>query len=319
MRADRLLSIMLLLQTYGRITTAELADRLEVSERTIHRDMEALGSAGVPVMAMRGTGGGWQLMDEYKTNLTGLHEEEIASLFVGAPERVLHDLGLRRASEGALIKLLAALPSVGRRTAEFVRERIHIDASGWHDSGESVEPLPLLQEAVLRERQVKLSYDKGRAGVSERVVDPLGLVIKGTVWYLVAGVQGEPRTYRIARIVRCEMLDEASTRPPGFQLASYWEASTEQFVTTLPRFEAAFRIDEAYKHLTMYWKYSKVLEQGTAGEDGRVPCRMQFQSEEEACRFALSLGPHGELAEPAELRTKVAEMARGAAALYGEP
>lgn len=319
MRADRLLSILLLLQTYGRMTTAELADRLEVSERTIHRDMEALGIAGVPVTALRGTGGGWQLMDEYKTNLTGLHEEEIASLFVGAPERVLHDLGLRKASEGALIKLLAALPSVGRRTAEFVRERIHIDAAGWHASGESVELLPLLQEAVLLERKVKLFYDKGKGSITERIVDPLGLVIKGNVWYLVASVQEELRTYRVARVVRCEMLGEPSVRPSGFQLASYWETSTEQFVTNLPRFEAWIRIDAAYTHLAMYWKYSKVLEQESAGKDGRVACRIRFQSEEEACRFALSLGPNGELTEPAELRDKIEEMARGSAALYDNP
>src|SRR5690348_7589110 len=159
MRADRLLSILLLLQVHRRITAGELARRLEVSERTIHRDMQALGMAGIPVTAERGTGGGWRLLAEYRTNLTGLNEAEIQALFLTRPPRVLADLGLDKAAEAGLIKLLAAMPSVSRRGAEDVRQRIHVDVSGWSQSAESVPLLPVLQDAVWQERRLRMSYE----------------------------------------------------------------------------------------------------------------------------------------------------------------
>src|SRR5215210_4709996 len=137
MRADRLLSILSHLQVHHRITARELAGRLEVSERTIHRDMEALSAAGIPVVAERGLGGGWSLLGEYRTNLTGLNEAEIQSLFVTKPTRLLADLKLERAAEGASLKLLAALPSIYRRGAEYARQRIYIDVSGWNRSEET--------------------------------------------------------------------------------------------------------------------------------------------------------------------------------------
>src|SRR5712692_1757631 len=132
MRADRLLSIVLLLQIHRRMTAHALAQRLEVSDRTIYRDMDALSAAGIPVYAERGTGGGCALLEAYRTNLTGLNEAEIQALFLTGPSRLLADLGLRSASEAALIKLLAALPSMSRRQAEYARQRIHVDVASWH-------------------------------------------------------------------------------------------------------------------------------------------------------------------------------------------
>ena len=146
MRADRLLSIVLLLQTHGQLTSRTLAERLEVSERTIHRDMEALSVSGIPVVAERGSTGGWSLLGEYRTNLTGLNEAEIQSLFVTQPPKLLDDLKLKKASEGALLKLLAALPVMYRQGAERARRRIHIDTSGWSRPEEAVPLLPVLQE-----------------------------------------------------------------------------------------------------------------------------------------------------------------------------
>src|SRR5262245_108945 len=142
MRADRLLSILLLLQTGGRMTARGLAERLEVSERTIHRDMEALSMAGVPVIAERGANGGWSLLEAYRTNLTGLNQAEIQALFLTQPPHVLSDLGMRQAAEGALVKLLASLPTPQRQDAEFMRARIHVDGAGWKQSVESVPCLP---------------------------------------------------------------------------------------------------------------------------------------------------------------------------------
>ena len=142
MRADRLLSIVLLLQANRQLTSRELARRLEVAERTIHRDMEALSAAGIPVVAERGARGGWSLLGEYRTNLTGLNEAEVQSLFVIKPPRLLADLKLEKAAERALLKLLAALPSIHRRGAERARQRIYVDVTGWHRPEEAVPLLP---------------------------------------------------------------------------------------------------------------------------------------------------------------------------------
>src|SRR5258708_39010288 len=157
MRADRLVSILLLLQVNRRTTARELAKRLEVSERTIHRDMDALGSAGVPVTAERGSGGGWGLMEAYKTNLTGLNHAEIQALFLTKPPQLLSDLGLHQASEGALIKLLAALPAMSRRDAEYARQRIHIDTAGWGNTPVGAASRPGLQAGIWQ--------GAGRAGI----------------------------------------------------------------------------------------------------------------------------------------------------------
>src|SRR5258708_12361510 len=162
MRADRLVSILLLLQVNRRTTARELAKRLEVSERTIHRDMDALGSAGVPVVAERGSGGGWGLMEAYKTNLTGLNHAEIQALFLTKPPQLLSDLGLHQASEGALIKLLAALPSISRRDAEYARQRIHIDTAGWRNSPQGLSSLPPLHEPLSQARSIPSIFQPAR-------------------------------------------------------------------------------------------------------------------------------------------------------------
>src|SRR5689334_16595189 len=190
MRADRLLSIMLLLQVHRRITARELARRLEVSERTIHRDMDALGAAGIPIYAERGVGGGWALAEAYQTNLTGLNEAEIQALFLATPPQLLADLGLRQAADAALIKLLAALPAISRRDAEFARQRIHVDGAGWLRAREAVPFLAAIQEALWQDRKLRLTYQRADDTTVERLVDPLGLVAKSSVWYLVAGVDG---------------------------------------------------------------------------------------------------------------------------------
>ena len=182
MRADRLLSILLLLQVNRRMTAGALAERLEVSERTIYRDMDALSAAGVPVLAERGVGGGWTLIESYETKLTGLNQAEIQSLFL-TPARV-SDLGLHQAGESALIKLIAAMPAMSRRSAEYARQRIHIDSTGWSRSTENIANMPVVQDAIWQERRLAIHYDRGECQTVERIVDPLGLVAKGSAWYL---------------------------------------------------------------------------------------------------------------------------------------
>ncbi len=212
MRADRLLSILLLLRTERRVTTGELAQRLSVSPRTIHRDMDALSGAGVPVVAERGAGGGWYLLAEYRTNLTGLSAAELQALFVGTPARLFADLGLSGAAAGAWIKLHAALPGSQRPDAEDVRERIHIDVAGWRQTEGALPALPTLQAALLGDHRVRIRYRRADDSERERTIDPLGLVAKGSIWYLIAAVAGELRTYRVSRLAAVTLLDTPSAR-----------------------------------------------------------------------------------------------------------
>src|SRR5579884_1941802 len=223
MRADRLLSILLLLQVHGRLTAGELAQRLECSERTILRDMDALSAAGIPVVADRGAGGGWRLINGYQTKLTGLTASEVQALFVTLPARLLSDLGLKDDAQAALLKLQASLPPETRRHAAFARERIWIDTRGWRDPGDSIAALPALLDALWRGRRIRFEYAGQCSTASERVADPLGLVAKGSAWYLVAEVEGAIRTYRVSRIHNPVALSDASAGPADFDLQRYWE------------------------------------------------------------------------------------------------
>lgn len=317
MRADRLLSIMMILQVRGRVTARELARRLEVSERTIHRDMEALSVAGIPVFAERGSRGGWAMLEEYRTNLTGLSRSEIEALFLTNPSRLLADLGLDKASDGAFLKLLASLSSVRRADAERVRQRIYIDPTGWNRSGESTPLISAIQEAVWRERKLRMAYMRGSSESVERLVDPMGLVAKGGVWYLVAIAEGEARSYRVSRVLRAEVLDEPSARPEGFDLEAYWEQSTVRFRESLPRYVVRFRVSpDALPRLPYAGRFAKIESVGQRDEEGWTEAVVRFDVEEVACEYALSFGPHVEVLEPREMRDKVIEMAKSVVEFY---
>ena len=242
MRADRLLSILLLFRTERRVTTGELARRLAVSPRTIHRDMDALSGAGVPVVAGRGAGGGWYLLAEYRTNLTGLSAAELQALFLAPAARLFADLGLSGAAAGARIKLRAALMQAQHPDAADVRERIHIDVAGWRQTEGALPAMPTLQAALWGDRQLRIRYRRADGSESERMIDPLGLVAKGGLWYLIAAVAGEVRTYRVSRIAAVTLLDTPCDRPSGFDLAAHWAASSRDFLAALPQYRATVRV-----------------------------------------------------------------------------
>jgi len=322
MRADRLISILLLLQVHRRITARELARRLEVSERTIHRDMEALSSGGVPVFAERGASGGWALMEEYKTNLTGLNRAETQSLFLLKPAQLLADLGLEKASDAALIKLLAALPSIHRGDADYARQRIHIDLTGWNRSEERAPLLPMLQEAVWQERRLQLTYQRGGdCGVVERHVDPLGLVAKGSVWYLVGSVEGDIRSYRVSRITDAHVTGESFVRPKDFDLAAYWQASANIFKANLPKYPAVLRVHKSIlPRLTYAGRFARIEHAEAADDSGWARVSMRFHFEDDASEYVLSFGSQIEVLEPQALRDRVVEMARSVIDFYsGRP
>jgi predicted DNA-binding transcriptional regulator YafY len=204
-RADRLLSALLLLQGHRRMTGRELAHRLEVSIRTVHRDMEALGAAGVPVFALRGANGGWQLDENWRTQVPALDDAELRALLMAQP-RMTGDSRLAAAAERAIGKLLAALPAPMRERASAMRQRLHVDPTGWRGTAENLEVLPAVQDAVARDRKLSMRYRAPAGEPGERIVDPLGLVAKGRVWYLVASTTSGLRTFRVSRIETATML-----------------------------------------------------------------------------------------------------------------
>lgn len=297
------------------MTAKDLAARLEVSERTILRDMDALSASGIPVVAERGAQGGWKLLAEYQTRLTGLTPEEIQSLFIATPPELMADLGLKRASDDAWAKLKAALPSHSRSRAEFVHERILIDPRGWRDASESVSCLPLLLDALWRDSQIRFVYEPMLSEATERTVDPLGLVARGSTWYLIAQRGGELRTYRVSRIRNPQLLDERAERPADFDLAGYWERSTADFRAKLPQYHATFLAGAAAMRWIRYRGW-RLQSQEPEGDVFRI--RIRFDIEEEAIQFALSFGRDVAVIEPDELRSLVCDAARGILDRYAE-
>jgi predicted DNA-binding transcriptional regulator YafY len=312
MRADRLLSILLLLQANGRLSARALAERLEVSERTVHRDMEALSMSGVPVFAQTGRHGGWALVDEYRTDLTGLTESELRSLVIATAPSVLADLGLGAAADRAFIKLLAGLPEARRRAAESARGYLYIDPAGWRRPDEAAPFLGLLELALRTGRQIEMTYERAYdQSVVERVANPLGLVAKGSVWYLAATVEGKARTYRASRIRAVTILDTPVERPDGFDLATFWRASAAEFRAALPVHRIVLRVaPEAIGRVRLGWRFATVETESDPDGDGWITFTIRADSEDIALECALTLVGQAEVIEPTELRAKVLEKAR---------
>ena len=311
MRADRLVSILLLLQTHRRMTTGALAARLEVSPRTIHRDMDALSGAGVPVVGKPGQGGGWELLEPYRTDLTGLTALESQTMFLDAPPPPLAELGLDTAARSARIKLMAALSRDARATVAQARQRLYIDPSGWRSrSDETSDYLGTIQDAVWMDRVVQLTYRRADGKVVERSVSPLGLVAKGQTWYLVGAVDDGYRTFRISRVVAARIEDEPATRPPEFDLRAYWEQSTSDFRTALPRFVATAHVSpELLNRLRFGLGFARVEHIGQTTSDGWTPVRIDFNVEEEAAGFVIRFGAEIKSIEPEYLIDRALERA----------
>src|SRR5437764_2668795 len=222
MRATRLVSLLLLLQTRGRLTAAEIAERLEVSVRTVHRDVESLAAAGVPVEAVRGPAGGYRLPGGYRTRLTGLTADEAEALFAAGMPGPAAELGLGHELAAARLKLLAALPAELQERAPRAARLFHLDTRGWFRAEDRVPHLPELAAAVWRGCRVRLRYREGTRTV-RRTVAPLGLVLKGGAWYLVARRSAGMRVYRVSRVASVQALEEAFERPREFELAAFWD------------------------------------------------------------------------------------------------
>jgi predicted DNA-binding transcriptional regulator YafY len=312
MRADRLLSILLLLQANGLMSARTLAARLEVSERTVHRDMESLSIAGVPVYAERGRRGGWALLDSYRTDLTGLTEAELRSLVLTSAPGVLADLGLGDAANSALIKLLATLPEARRAAAESARGYLYVDPTGWRRADEAAPFLPLLERALRQHRQVAITYERAfDRSVVERIANPLGLVAKGSVWYLAATVEGNARTYRASRLRAVEILDAPAERPADFDLASFWTAASAEFRAALPVHRVVLRVSpEGLGRLRMGWRFAALESETEPDAEGWVTATIRADSDDIAVECVLALGRHAQVLEPLSTRDRVIALAR---------
>lgn len=311
MRASRLLSILLRLQARGRLTAAELADALEVSERTIHRDVDQLSAAGIPVVADRGRSGGFKLTDGFRTQLTGFTEGEAETLFLTGLPGPAAELGLADLMAMARLKLMAAIPAGAR--AERVAARFHLDAAGWFHATDSVTLLPMIARAVWNARYLRFRY--GDANDTEvRKVGPLGLVLKAGIWYLVAQKGRSLRTYRVGRIAQAEALDETYVRPPDFDLAAWWARSAREYEEASYRHTARVRLSPRGRSLApLLGSYVEQAVAKTASKpdkQGWVHCTLPLESAEHGVRELMRLGADVEVISPEAVRTQLAQALR---------
>jgi predicted DNA-binding transcriptional regulator YafY len=319
MRASRLVTLLLLLQTRGRLTAAELARELEVSERTVHRDVEALSEAGVPVYAERGPHGGVQLVDGYRTRLTGMTGDEAEALFLSGLPGPAAELGLGTVVTAARLKVLAALPTELRVRASRLVERFFLDAAGWFRGAEEVPHLSTLAEAVWESRRVTIDYERGDQNVG-RVLEPLGLVLKAGTWYTVAMVDGEPRTYRVSRVTAAALSDEQFERPRNFDLAAFWAESSAAYERELPRLPVVVRVAPDRIGSLADFVGNKAVEGAEVLDepdpDGWTRLRLRVDWPDEAPGRLLALGGDLEVLEPVEVRERLVALARGAVARH---
>ncbi|MDZ5648977.1 helix-turn-helix transcriptional regulator [Nitrospirillum sp. BR 11828] len=324
MRASRLLSLLMLLQTRGRQTAQILAEELEVTVRTIYRDIDDLSAAGIPVYADRGREGGFQLMDGYRTRLTGMTAQEAESLFLAGLPGPAADLGLGDTLAAAQLKLLAALPEQGRQMAARLNARIHLDPVGWFQEPGKVDILPDIARAVWNEQVIRMRYERW-TGIVERTVEPLGLVLKGGVWYLVARSRTEtdqpdantappaPRTYRISSILAHTVLERRFDRPADFDLPAHWQASLHSFEAGLyigtARVKATATGLKLLRNLGPAFNERISASLQPASADGWAEADIPLESVEWTARQLLGLGLTVEVLGPPELRAHMAELA----------
>jgi predicted DNA-binding transcriptional regulator YafY len=331
MRAARLIKMVLLLQSRPLMTAAQLARELEVSERTITRDAQALAEAGVPVSGDRGRSGGYRLVGGYRTGLTGLARGEAEALFLSGLPGALREMGLADAAGTARLKVSAALMPSLRDAPESVARRFHLDAPGWYREPETPLLLPALAEAVWGDRLVSAVYrrrDEGDGpGEVTRELAPYGLVLKAGVWYVCAAVtearEGEDafRVYRVDRFVSCEVLEERFGRDEAFELAAFWEERAAEFARSLLRYEVTLRLTKAGAGLlpgvTDRAAAREALATAPAADgEGRITARLAMEAEDVAFGQLLGLGAEAEVLAPAALRARFARAARGLARLY---
>ncbi|MFO1327816.1 MAG: YafY family protein [Rubrivivax sp.] len=318
MRASRLLKIQMLLQTRGLMSAAALAQALEVSVRTLYRDIDQLSAAGVPVYAEQGRHGGFRLMPGWSTTLTGLTPSEAQAVFLSGLSGPAAQLGLGDAVDTAQLKLLAALPPAWRDDARRVAQRLHLDPVDWYRDNEPVPQLPVVAAAVWNEQRLALRYESWKATV-QREVDALGLVLKAGTWYLVGAVDGAPRTFRVANILHATPIEGRARRPRAFELARHWAESTRRFEQELLTARATVRATAT--GLRLLRQQGAAFARAVAAvkpprEGARVRLELPVESFDVSSALLLRLAPEVEVLAPVALRRAVVDRLQRAWALY---
>jgi predicted DNA-binding transcriptional regulator YafY len=322
MRASRLLSTLMLLQARGRVTAQDLANRLDVSVRTVYRDVDTLQRAGVPIYGEAGPSGGYQLVAGYTTRLTGLTTDEADALFLTGMPGPAAELGLGAAMAAARLKLHAALPVELRDRAGRNLERFHLDPGSWYREGERLPNLPAIAGAVWNERRIQVRYRRWKAPDDvTRLLDPHGLVLKSGTWYLVARAGEHLRTYRVSEIRELNVLDEPFVRQPGFDLAAYWNEYLADFNARLYKGEATIRLSAAGRARMRSMAVAAVVKAIDASvtqpdADGWITAVVPIESVTHAHAEFLKFGPELEVLQPRALRSLFTSDARALSKLY---
>lgn len=321
MRADRLLSLLMLLQTRGKLSARELAEELDVTVRTIYRDIEALSLAGIPVYSEAGRGGGYALVDRYRTTLTGLTEGEIRALFMLNIPAPLDELGVRDELRAAQLKLSAALPAARQNEEQRARQRLHFDAAWWQQGGERVPHLQLIHTAVWQDRHIDITYLTPFATRIARRVAPYGLVAKAGIWYLVSALaNGTLHVQRVSELLQVTLTGEPFERPADFHLARFWDAWCREHEALLAHFTADVRVAPDFVPLLAHTFGANMLpDTAVTGDDGWTRLTLAFESFEAARARLLGCGRGVEVLEPHALRCSIRDYAAQILALYDMP
>lgn len=312
MKSARLLRILVLLQTKSPRSARELADELEVCERTVYRDVEALGAGGVPIFATRGAQGGIHLMEGYRRAIAELDEDEVNALYVSSSDP-LADLGFGSPLQRAREKLSAALSERQKSIAEKARARIRVDQRRWGQDDAPTETLGVVRRAVWDDRQVEMAYRDRNGARSTRTIDPLGLVSKSGIWYVVARSGGELRSFRADRILSATLSDARFERPRDFDLDAYWSQSSRSYEGSMERLPVTIRAElDTLDTLTAYWHPQSVEEDGT-----QCVVRFEFPARGAAIQQLLAWGKAVTILEPADLIGDILALARDVLVHYG--
>lgn len=308
MRADRLVSLVLLLQRHAKLTTRQLAQRLEVSERTILRDVDALSAAGIPIYADRGSHGGFRLLDGYRLDVSGFRTSELAALLLGGRESTLRDLGWGQDAASARGKLGEAAPHSQRSRVAELSERLYLDDSPWFANEQKPGCLDIIKTAVFEGRRVRVAYGPARGADMERTIAPLSLVAKAGLWYVVAQRGDALRVYRLDRVRQASLTDEPFDRPQAFQLDVFWRQWVREFESSRPRFSARLLVQsDVYQD---FLQATPWLVKPDTVESERIEVVVQFEEMNSAARHILSFLPYVRAIDPPALKERVLTLAR---------
>ncbi len=300
MKASRLLSILMILQARKHRTADQLAEELEVSARTIHRDVDELSAAGVPIYAERGRQGGFRLLDGYQTRLTGLDKDEASALMLSGIGTALDDLGLKDALSQTERKLMAALPEPTRAKAALVADRFHLDPLGWYRQKDVTPFVTQIAKAVWADQRISICYD-GWKGRVQRNLDPIAIVLKAGVWYLIGRAESI-RVYRIANVRDLNLLDGKFNRPADFDVSGFWADWTQKFETRIRSDRAHLRVTSRGLRLLINMGLSPIEILPVKDRSDVSDVELAVEDETSAVREILSLGAEAEVIEPAVLR-----------------